>query len=553
MSGRAGADGDARRELAIVVLLLAGWAALFVLVDPRGAFPLNDDFQYANSARRLLSTGELRLSPWSVSPNVPHIALGAAGGFFLGADNWGLRLLNLALGGAAAAAFFLFLRREGSSPAVAALTAAALAADPIYAAMSASFHAEITTFVLQLAAAAALLRGLRRRSAAWLAAASLALAACALNRPTNAAGLLGAAWLLRRENALDRRAGAALLAPAAAALAAFAAWFAFGHGPTWAWQTKVPSLPLAALLEPRSWLAIPLRANAALQTLSLLLLPLALAAAPQSALRPLGARERWALPAIAALALLGAAHGGMPLMGNTISRLGLGAGGLEFSALKQAGIWGAPGLWRAADAAALLSSLVLARTAFAAELPLAARAGLWLFLPAYLAIALNPVPQIDRYLLIPLPWLAAALALRLRPGRLGLTLGAAGCALLLAASASGLRDYFSWNRARWAAGQKALALGVAREHLKAGFDWDGQDLLERNFERLLATRPPRAVGDWDWWRLDPVRMFVSFGPVPGFPVVERFPYASPFLRGPGYVYLHEFRRAPAAAASNARK
>lgn len=541
------------RDLRLSLALASGWLLLFLYVDPRGEFPLNDDFQYANSVRHLLASGELKLSPWCLASNLPHILLGAAGGLFAGAGNEALRMLMLALGCVSALGFFLMLRRDSASPNASLFGAAMLASSPLYLAMSASFHAEITTFALQLLALICLLRAAREDSPAWAAACSLALAAAALNRQTNVVSFAGALAYLWLEGRFGRRLLAGLLIPGAVLLAGYALWFVFGHGVTWAWEASLQgkgyavTVEAGALLRPASWHAIALRAAGVLSTTALLLLPLSLATLPEALRRPVGPRERWALLAAAALSLYGVlAGGGMPLIGNTITRLGLGVVTIEAAEMKPAGFWSSPALWRAVDLLCLVSALSLTRIAFALKrLSPLGRAGMLLYLPAYLLIAFSPVLHYDRYLLIIVPWLIAALVPALQGIRVDWRLGAAGCAILILASALGLKDYFAWNRARWDAGMRALSFGVPVERLRNGFDWNGERLLDKNFNRLLASKPARDIGLWDWAGLDRALMYTSFDPDPrwpGFARAQSFPYRSPLLKEPGFVHLHGYRR-----------
>ena len=47
------------------VVLTAAWVLAIVLVYPFGEFPINDDWSYADTVRRLVEHGEWRLNAWT--------------------------------------------------------------------------------------------------------------------------------------------------------------------------------------------------------------------------------------------------------------------------------------------------------------------------------------------------------------------------------------------------------------------------------------------------------------------------------------------------------
>ncbi|MEK9145951.1 MAG: phospholipid carrier-dependent glycosyltransferase, partial [Elusimicrobiota bacterium] len=137
----------------LLYALLPGLALLGLLLyaDPRGDFPLNDDFQNAESVRGLCAKGELRLSPWALASSAAHIGLGSLTCLLASPTNERLRFLMIALGSLLCGAFYLFLRRLALPRPLSLAGSLLLAFDPLYAAMSASFHLEITALAFQLA------------------------------------------------------------------------------------------------------------------------------------------------------------------------------------------------------------------------------------------------------------------------------------------------------------------------------------------------------------------------------------------------------------------
>lgn len=537
---------DHREDAPRLALLAAVWAGLFLAVDPRGQFPLNDDFQYAECARRLLEGQGLRLPEWALSSTVSHAALGALMTAPWGASNQALRIWMIVLGGAGAALVYALARRWRAGADAALLAALTAAMSPLYAAMSASFHLDVTAAVVTLAALLAFLRGREQGSAGWLAASSALVAVSGLARQTGFLCAIGGAGALALERRLTPRAAAALLLPSGLAAAGFWYWLRFVNGPTWAWKSGLFSPPteLHYWLRADVWSTVLGRISKSIQTGALCLAPLAALRARDALKRPPRRAEWAAFALIVGAALIGWAFaGGLPLIQNTLTRSGLGAVTLLGAQGKPAGWWGSPWLWSGAAVLALLSSLILTRgAADVLDGPLGGEvraAALFAGAP-YAAMLIMPALY-DRYLLTVLPAAAAAFAAgradsgrRLIPAR-----------VLLAAMTfftwAGLTDYFAWNRARWEAGMGVVARGVPAESIENGFDWDGEFSLTRNLALLESRKSAREIGMWDWERLNRIVLETTFAAAPpaaGWTMVGRFPYRTPLVPGGGEVRMY---------------
>jgi hypothetical protein len=354
---------------------------------------------------------------------------------------------------------------------------------------------------------------------------------------------------------LSPRTALALLAPLGTAVCGFWLWLHSLPALPWAWQTQLSPSGFSALASPSEWLRVAQNLNAAAQTAALFLCPLAFGLARRGRWTKSGRAAAVAAAGVCALAIACWLNGGrMPLLGNTLSSRGLGVITLTAPESKAAGLWSSGALWRLIDAFCVLCSAQLALLLLGKEGDRersdAAAALLWFGLPPYLTTLalidiLNRSLNYDRYLLGALPFLIAALLLRAerRPRAWA---SAAGCLLLAAVSAAGLRDYFSWNRARWEAGRYGVSLGLRPEQIENGFDWDGQYTMEPNMARLLALKPAREIGLWDWMEGNKVLMITSFSdkpPMESFKPIARFPYRSPLARPEGFVYLYGLKPA----------
>ncbi|MBI3299958.1 MAG: glycosyltransferase family 39 protein [Elusimicrobia bacterium] len=533
-----------RRDALLALVPVVLCALLLAAADPRGDFPLNDDFQWSDAVFRLVSGGGLRLGEWVYASALTHIFFGSLPALLFGCSDWVLRVWTMAWGSAAAGGAYLLARRFGAGAGAALAGACALAADPLHLTMSASFHLEVTMLAAVLLAVWGLLAFLQSGSLRHLAAASAALGAAALTRQTAAVAVLGMAGTLAARGRLGRREAAALLIPLGLMLAAWRAWFVLDHGPTWGSLALTPAFVPADLLRPAALAAALRRMADAVLTAAFLASPLALAALPAVKRLPRpGRREAAALAAAAALAVDALWRGGMPLMGNTLTRVGLGVVTLNDPGFKEVGWWGSVALWHAASAAALFSTAVLIRLFWARVGDgLGARRA-----RAALAMAAGPVLATallthnhDRYLLawLPLGLLAAVWA---PEGRAVPALGLGAALAMGAWSAAGLRDYFAWNRARWEAGALAVSRGAPPAQVENGFDWDGRLTLDRNMKELLSRRRPEEIGPWDWMALNRIVALSSFSPRPprpDFVPVDSVPYRTPFARGERRIFLY---------------
>ncbi len=531
-----------REDASRLLILAAAWAGLFLAVDPRGQFPLNDDFQYAECARRWLGGGGLHLPEWALSSTISHALLGAVATAPWGATNQALRMWMLVLGLAGAGLAYALARRWGAGANDALLAALTLAVSPLYAALSASFHLDVTVAVFTLAGLWAFLRGRESGSLRWLAASSVLIAVSGLARQTGFLCAVGGAAALALDRKLSARSAAALLLPAGLAAFGFWSWFHFIHGTTWAWESGYysPNSSLRYWVRLDVWGNVFARISKTIQTGSLCLLPLAVLRWKDAARRP--TRGEWAaLSLLIGAALIGWERaGGLPLIQNTLSHLGLGVVTLMGSDDKPAGWWASPWLWNAAALLALASSIVLAQSA-----ALAWRAGRTdearaavLFVAVPFGVVLLMPAMYDRYLLALLPAAAAAGAARRRDKALAMIPAFAAAALLAAFTRAGLSDYFAWNRARWAAGMDAVARGVPPEKIENGYDWNGQFSLTRNLAILRRHHSAAGIGLWDWEMLNKIVLETTFSDKPteeGWVLVARYPYRTPLVPGGGVV------------------
>jgi hypothetical protein len=158
-----------RRALA---LLLALQLAVVAIVQPRGDFPLNDDWAYALAVQWLLDEGRLRLPDWVGMNLLPQALGGAAAVSLAGFSFETLRHLTQVVALAALGAAYAWFRAARLAPAAAFAATAALVGFPAWPILSNSFMTDLYGFALALAAAAFFARAIQDRERRWLAAAT---------------------------------------------------------------------------------------------------------------------------------------------------------------------------------------------------------------------------------------------------------------------------------------------------------------------------------------------------------------------------------------------
>lgn len=518
-----------------LLLLTACWVAAVIVVDPRGDFPLNDDWAYAVAVQRLLRDGVFRPPDWTGMTLLSQALWGAAAAAVAGFSHTVLRGSTLLLAGAAVLLTYLLACRLGAPRGTARLAALVLAANPLFVVLAHGFMTDVPMLAMMLAALLGFARALQRDSrAAWAAATAASIAAVLCRQPAIAVPLGFAAAVLLRPG--DRR---RWLLPAALSVL-------LAGGALWGFQLAMQTagtLPANYFSTQTSFLlrlqasglrgAVPrLLGNlgVALCYTGLFLLPLLLVGAA-------GWRARWRPATVIALAAgagallaLSASPRPLPLRGNVLIRSGLGPvtlndwyiRGLANDPVLPAAFW-----WTVTGLAVVGVTLLVAQGAAATvqawrDRRAAAGPAVRALLLAVGALYLGTTcatRQFDRYFLPLVPLLGIAL---LPPpgGRSAprpLRVAAAVLLTLYAAYAvAGTHDYLAWNRARWQALRQLAAAGIPAQRIDGG--------LEFNAPLFYSPDAGGGGGGRSWWWVVDDEYLVTMGPVPGYTVERRLPY-----------------------------
>lgn len=521
------------RHAGVAALVLL-WIALVLASAPWTDVPLNDDWAYAQSARHLLMTGELRLSDWSNPIAVFPAYWGALFCLPFGFSHVALRASTLSLGLAGLLAFHGLLRELGFGEGRALFGAALLAINPLYLNLACTYMTDVPFLALSLLALLCYVKGLEGGTRwIWLGSAFAALAGL-----TRQLGWLLPVALtivaLRRlpKPRLVPAIRAAALVPALACVACVA-WMSLVHGPTHAQLVLTRHEQPAFLARPDLPAVLARRALSSLQYLGWFAAPTIVAAAGSLLARPRVAGALTPKRRLAAAGwILGAAVGAlwlvrspagpvfMPYLENIVTPTGF-CPSLEGEKPAVFPAW----IWPPLTLLAALSVMLLGALRIAASVA-AGRAAL-----VYWAAALMAGPSLgfalywDDYLL---PFVPAAILGSLEATqqlRLGRGLAILSLSALAVFSVLSERDYFAWAGARWQAGERLLARGVPLREIDGGFEWNGWMLYEHAMEETRGD-PAARTDVWAWQRVLQPRYLLAFSILPEAEVVDRVSYAA---------------------------
>ena len=536
------------RHSALLVTLVALAAAL--AADPRGNFPLNDDWAYAHSVQWLLAEHRIRLSDWIAANVLPQTLAGGLVASVAGFSFTALRHLTQLVSIAVALLALQWFRVAGFAPRDALFATLTVVATPCWLPLADSFMSDLYGMAFALAAAALLFRALREPRLMLIALGSIVAAAGVLQRQVVLVVPVAflVAWLVATRGG-PRRTRAIGALPALVAAAAEALYYAYlVHGPgvpeaqRFAQGRVLPAIgKTIADAQYRAWVA---------SNVATIALYLGLFAAPFAWWRGWPARNR---DRVVVVVIAGAILAAMAFAGfwppwrkdQVIDAAGIGPFVLYdaqprgiFPIDRSIGL-----LWYAAGASAAFGLAVILRagalTVRALATSAAADRGELLFVFMLVAAYVGPfilTDYFDRYLLFVLPFVLVIVARATDgpPARVARAIAVLvlGTTLVLATMAT--HDYFAWNRARWDAIRVADAMGATPATLDGGFEYNGY------YRHEILPRVRKEGKSW-WWVADD-RFVVAFGPVAGYVTRAVIPVRRWLPRTPAAVRVLERER-----------
>ncbi len=578
-------DALARRWWFPLLVFAAIYLACVLLVDPRGEFPLNDDWAYARSAFRLASGEGLKVDEWSAPSLVGEALYGGLLVRCFGRSFLVLRLSTIALSCGLALLLRAAVTRLGIRSDIAWVAALSWVFNPIQFWLSFTFMTEVPFLFFVGLGTYLFVRSASSRNRWLVAACGAAFGYAFLIRPT-AVLFIGVALVILAVAGTETATREKLIRAAVFALAAgafiagFEAWATLGQGATPALQRKFELLRhispaqlngnLFGILFYLSFMLVPLW---------IYLLPGLLRLAREAgATRSLAIMGGWAAIALYGLWWFGAHctrypylpgkayHAQMPFLLNILYDTGLGPVTLDPTYYGPAAMPVHPGLWFGVTILTAMGVVVLGSVfalgvpeALTRKAPSALRLTVLFTLLSILAVTAFEIVfshreeggLFDRHVLtaaLPAILLAASLGRNRAAGaleqsgttpagsrhaaasRIGFAAALAAIAILAWFGISATHDYMAWNRLRWQLGNDLLKQGADPLTISGGFEFNAW----HNYDTFRARGNIRKV--YYWW-YDDLEYLITMEPQEGYCVRRRLDYYSWLHRRNLPVYL----------------
>ena len=159
-------DTNARRsdDRPAFLLLTTLWVALVVLVDPRGNFPLIDDWSFGRAVKILVEQSRLEYDGWNAPTLFMQVLYGALFCLPFGFSFEALRISVVVAGLAGGLATYAFLRQASGTKMTAAFGALVFMLNPVYFQYSFTFMTDVPFAALAVMSGVFYLRALRTGS-----------------------------------------------------------------------------------------------------------------------------------------------------------------------------------------------------------------------------------------------------------------------------------------------------------------------------------------------------------------------------------------------------
>jgi hypothetical protein len=539
----------------VPALLAALYLSCILLVDPRGEFPLNDDWSYSRSAFRFAQQNRMQVDEFSAPSLVGQAFYGGLLARVFGAYFIVLRLSTLVMSFGTALLLWMAFRRLNVSPGIAGIAVLAWIVNPVQFCLAFTFMTEVHFLFFIALSVLCFLLFAEREERRYLIACGAAMGYAFLIRQTALLFITAAIitiLLVPGKTRLRARLNSAFL------LGATSTPFAAGY---WFWmQGQGGSTPAASrkfeLLRQLTVEQMVGNSLGLLFYLSFMLLPLCAYLIPRliniwdygkPTAKAIGLFTWCAIPCFglwwfhfhySRLPYLpsSAFHGQMPFLLNVVYNTGLGPLTLDPTYYGPAPTPGYPNLWLAitlvtAGGAFLLGMMATFDTtnAPARSVSPVRRSVLSFALLSFTTIAAFEVVfshmqeggLFDRHILIAALPLTLFICLRadhanapvvLHSPLFGSASSIAVLGLLAWFSVTATHDYLSWNRIRWELGDKVLRQGVDPLIVAGGFEFNGW----HNYDTFRARGNIGKI--FYWWYDDPVYL-ITMEPQEGYQVL----------------------------------
>jgi 4-amino-4-deoxy-L-arabinose transferase-like glycosyltransferase len=513
-------------------LILVGFAAVLILIPPVRAYPMSDDWVYAQSVKRLLALN-YRPHDQSLAISLGHVVWGALFSLLFGYNFTTLSAATLLFSAACLAVFYLLLRHLGVASQSALLGTALLGFNPMYVYLSYSFMTDVTFMLYLLAGCLFYVRATQGRGERWLLLGSVATASAYLTRQHGIVLVPAVLFFLWWSTQLSWRKALLSSAVPLAAAAIYMLWERTQPAPLI--SHLVDQVMKSTLSDPVGSMWLQLRRSVlVLQLPGLCMLPLVFYLRSRHPLFALPIFLGMFLFQFETLKEFGTAF---PAFGSLVDHTGL----LMYDYAKQP-LWSEQ-LWALLGVLGGLSiSMFLANCLQIVWTRLRVRPWQSRQAPADPAILVYTVGVLlaavtfaspflyDRYLLPILPMLMLYPLRRMSLQasdpvnvRKQLRFGWLSVAPIALFSLLAMCDFQAHARARWDAAEQLVAAGAERNQVNAGFEWMGWYLFDRGVERVRQTGDVKYLGAPYRAVLDPLYL-ISDLPQEGYMRIASVPY-----------------------------
>jgi hypothetical protein len=536
-----------------ICLVIFIWLASLCAVHPLGNFPLNDDWSFGQAVRILIEKHDFRPSGWTAMPLITNVLWGGLFCVPSGFSFTALRVSTLVAALAGMLGVYWLMKQSRASDWLALMAALLLGFNPVYYSLSCSFMTDVPFATLTIFAGIFLLRNLRNGADRDLFIGAAFVLFATLSRQLALAVPLAFAIASALKHGFNRSKLWRACFPAAlgaSALILFQHWMA-STGRLSAMYAEKSGELTQALTNPLH--TLPEFAHnlyVCLLYLGLFLSPIlfyVLAAVWQTQPKKtklLFAASLW----IVLLACYGYKSRGlyMPLSSNILDNSGIGPVTLRDAAILQINLLHElpPTFWKAVTLISVLGAVALITLAGvilsnvlrkwrAKAMDDHDTAAIFnLFCAAIYLAPLLVTTFFDRYLIVAIPFLAAAVVAACPPlPKLNLKIFAPATAILaglMLYAVCGTHDYLAWNTARWTATNNLMANDhVKPEEMDGGFEFNALYFFNPHYD-LLKT-------DKSWWWVQNDTYMISFGPVPGYSALKEYSYTRWLPPGQGAV------------------
>ena len=542
-------------ELYAVLVIVAVWVLAAVLINPRGNFPLNDDWCYGKAVYTLLRTHHFHMVGIVTMTLVAQVLWGALFCSIFGLSFTVLRVSTLILGlGGLLAAYGLL--REAKAPRwIASFGCVVIALNPLYVALSYSFMSDVPFLAVSLMALYAYVKALRHDSMRMIVLGTALAVVAVLIRQIGLFLLIGFGLAYLTKDGARVKSVLRAVVPlliTAAVLIAYTCWLRSTHNLPKYFNIQAVGIQRFLAAGPVGWVKTAWGVVLTSYVyLGLFLLPFLILNVPRQ-WRDLTSRQRGANFLISVISALVVAitlireRRWIPMnraTGDYIMDFGIGPPTLRDVWVERTGAYPMmpEAFWIVVTAAAVIGGALLMWHLLAAFQRLSAhdtesaspfsRAFLVLMLVVTALnlstlIPLTSFIYFDRYFVSVVPLLAVVIALTTAPsaktGRLYIVGALVTLVLIGCFSIGGTHDYMTWNRLRWhAAGEIIRTEQITPQEVDGGHEfnaWHGYD---------ESTRTWDTFDDY----------VITFGPMRGYDEVADYTYTRWMPLSTGHVFL----------------